>query len=141
MTAMRKPVILIALAVLLAAPAVRADSEATDAVVEAATVWLALVDSGEYEESWDEAADYFQNAVTKENWVRSLNAARKPLGELGSREVKSADYKTALPGAPDGEYVLMQFTTSFSAKSEAVETVTFMAEPDGQWKMAGYFIK
>lgn len=141
MTSMRKPAILIALSLLLAAPAARANSEATEAGVEAATVWLALVDSGEYEKSWNEAADYFKNAVTKEKWAQSLNAARKPLGELTSRELKSADHRTALPGAPDGEYVLMQFTSSFSAKAEAIETVTFMGEPDGKWKMAGYFIK
>ncbi|MCP4200985.1 MAG: DUF4019 domain-containing protein [bacterium] len=138
---MRKPVAVIAFLLLLAAPGAHADSEATDAAVEAAEVWLALADSGEYEKSWDEAADYFKNAVTREKWVQSLHAARKPLGELSSRELKSADYKTAMPGAPDGRYVLMQFASSFSAKAEAIETVTFMGEPDGEWRMAGYFIK
>jgi hypothetical protein len=48
---------------------------------------------------------------------------------------------TELPGAPDGQYVVMQFETSFANKKSAIETVTFMLEKDGQWKSAGYFIK
>jgi len=48
---------------------------------------------------------------------------------------------TEMPGAPDGQYVLMQFETSFTNKKSAVETITFMLEKDGQWRAAGYFIK
>ena len=141
MFSLRRPISVIALAVILAAPAAHADTEATDAGIEAATVWLALVDSGKYGESWDEAANYFRNAVTRDKWEMSMNAVRTPLGSLVSREVLTAEFKTELPGAPDGEYVLMQFSTSFEAKAEAVETVTFMHEADGSWRMAGYFIK
>jgi hypothetical protein len=36
-----------------------------------------------------------------------------------------------LPGAPDGEYVVFQFNTSFEQKSAAVETVTAIREKDG----------
>ena len=33
----------------------------------------------------------------------------------------------ALPGAPDGEYVVIQFETAFQNKARAVETVTLQA--------------
>jgi hypothetical protein len=46
-----------------------------------------------------------------------------------------------LPGAPAGQYVVMQFDSSFANKHSAVETVTFMLEEGGQWRAAGYFIK
>jgi hypothetical protein len=70
-----------------------------------------------------------------------MESFRKPLGSLISRKLKSAQPMTELPGAPDGQYVLMQFETSFTNKKSAVETVTFMLEKDGQWKSGGYFIK
>ncbi len=78
--------------------------------------WLLLVDSGKYGESWDEAAEYFRNAIDKEQWQKSLNAVRKPLGKLIKRRVKSKKYYTSLPGAPDGEYVVIQYETSFEKK-------------------------
>jgi hypothetical protein len=45
-----------------------------------------------------------------------------------------------LPGAPDGEYVVIQFESSFEKKKSAVETVTPMLEKDGKWRVSGYYI-
>ncbi len=103
--------------------------------------WLALVDSGNYGQSWKEAAQYFRDAVTEAKWAQTLEQVRDPLGKLVSREVKSAVNKTSLPGAPDGEYVLIEFQASFENKKSAIETVTSMLEKDGTWRIAGYFIK
>jgi Protein of unknown function (DUF4019) len=72
---------------------------------------------------------------------RRLNGARKPLGKLVSRKLAKSQAAQSLPGAPDGNYVVMQFDTSFQNKKSAVETVTFMQEKDGKWKAAGYYIK
>jgi len=103
--------------------------------------WLALIDSGKFGESWETAATYFKKAVPKPQWETSLDSVRKPLGALVSRKLKSAKYAKSLPGAPDGEYVVLQFDTSFENKKEAIETVTPMLEKDGTWKVSGYYIK
>ena len=107
----------------------------------AAKKWLAMVDEGKYSESWQAASSYFQKAVKKEEWKEKLNAYRKPLGKVLSRNVKTEDYETSLPGAPDGEYVVIQFKTSFENKKEAIETVTPMADKDGKWHVSGYYVK
>jgi hypothetical protein len=112
-----------------------------DEARKSAEQWLALVDAGKYGETWQSAAGYFKTAVTKEQWEHSLNAIRKPLGDLVSRELKSAKYLKSLPGAPDGEYVVLQFATSFVNKKTAVETVTPMLDKDGVWRVSGYYIK
>lgn len=111
------------------------------AAVAAAEKWLALVDAGKYGQSWQEAAGYFRNAVSREKWAQSLRAVRSPLGNLVSRKVKGTTYTTAVPGAPDGEYVVVLFETSFGNKKSAVETVTPMREKDGKWRVSGYYIK
>lgn len=108
---------------------------------KAAEHWLALIDAGKFAESWESAAAYFKKAVPKEKWESSLGAIRQPLGALVSREFKSAKYSKSLPGAPDGDYVVLQFFTSFEHKKEAVETVTPMLDKDGKWRVSGYFIK
>ena len=115
--------------------------EKETAAVEAAKDWLLLVDEEKYYESYLRAADYFKDAVTEEQWQQAMNATRKPLGKVLSRELKSKKHMTEVPGAPDGEYVLIQFNTSYENKKSSIETVTQMLEEDGTWKMSGYFMR
>jgi predicted SnoaL-like aldol condensation-catalyzing enzyme len=115
--------------------------EAVKQATAAAESWLARVDDGKYGESWDAAAAYLKNTVSKDAFAQSLAAARKPLGAMKSRKVRTADYRTSLPGAPDGQYVVIQFQTSFENKKAAVEAVTPMLEKDGTWRVSGYYIK
>jgi hypothetical protein len=113
----------------------------SDAAEAAARAWLSLVDQGKYAESWAAAAELFQNAVPKGQWAEQLAGARKPLGKVVRREVRTRAFKPSLPGAPDGQYVVIQFATSFSNKKAAIETVTPMLERDGKWRVSGYYIK
>jgi len=126
---------------LLAPAALLAAGKPEELAPPRAEAWLALVDQGKYEQSWDEAAQLFKGAVTREGWKQAAAGARAPLGKLVSRKLKSAQYTQTLPGAPDGKYVVIQYTTRFENKSEAVETVTSMLDPDGSWRVSGYFIK
>jgi len=109
--------------------------------VETSRAWLALVDQEKYAESWKTAAKYFRNAISSEQWEQMLSAARKPLGKVVKRKLKSKTYKTTLPGAPDGEYVVIHYETSFTYKKSAIETITPMLEKDGKWRVSGYYIK
>ena len=131
----------IALVVLIAGVAVAADTAKEKAAVTAAEKWVSLVDAGEYTASWKEAAEYFKAAVSSEQWSQTIHAVREPLGKVVSRKVKTRTYRTSLPGAPDGEYVVIQFDTSFGNKKSALETVTSMRDRDGRWRVSGYFIK
>src|SRR6516165_10844949 len=112
-----------------------------EAAKKGAESWLAVVDKGDYAVSYDEAASLFKLAITKEDWLQKIRAARGPLGTVVSRKLKGAQYKTSLPGAPDGEYVVIQYDTSFENKRSAVETITPTRDKDGQWRVSGYFIR
>jgi hypothetical protein len=115
--------------------------QAEKAAVTAADAWLKLVDTGQYQKSWQEAAEFFRNAVSQADWQKSTEVFRKPLGALVSRTLKSTHYTTTAPGAPDGQYVIIQYGSSFENKKTAVETVTPMLDKDGKWRVSGYFIR
>ena len=66
---------------------------------------------------------------------------RKPLGRVLSRKLKTATFETSIPAAPDGQYVVIQYDTSFENKKAAVETVTPMLDDDGKWRVSGYYIQ
>ena len=138
----RKWVILLGSAILafLVAPHIHANEVSEKAALASATAWLALADGGKYTETWDQAAAYFKNALTKDRWVTSLKGGRTPLGKVLSRKLKSKMVTKSLPGAPDGEYVVIMYDTQFENKESAVETITPMLDKDGKWRVAGYLI-
>src|SRR5215470_7123173 len=111
-----------------------------EAAKKSAESWLAVVDKGDYVTSYDEAASIFKLRVTKEDWLQKVRGARSPLGKVTSRKLKGTQYKTSLPGAPNGEYVVIQYGTSFENKRSAVETITPTLDKDAQWRVSGYFI-
>jgi hypothetical protein len=117
------------------------NTEAENAALKSVKAWLMLVDSEKYEESWDKAAGFFKGAVPKEQWRKSMQSARKPFGKNISRKVQSKLYLTSLPGAPDGEYVVIKFDSSFENKKKAIETVTPTLDKDGEWRISGYYMK
>jgi hypothetical protein len=81
--------------------------ENTDQAIKAAASWLALVDAKEYDKSWAEAAPLFQEKISEKDWVRMVAFVREPLGEVKSRQLLGAQPATTLPGAPEGEYVVI----------------------------------
>jgi len=129
-----------AVVVILGSPA-WAEQKPEDAAQAAAESWLKLADNGTYEASWDQAAKLFKGAVTKEQWKLAVAGVRGPLGKLVSRKLKSREYMEKVPGGPDGKYVVIQYDTVFEKKASAVETVTPMVDPDGAWRVSGYFIR
>lgn len=132
---------ILALSILFFGAAHAQDSESVANAQAAAKSWLALTDAGEYSKSWEQAAGLFQAAVSKAGWQSAVQGARSPLGNLKSRTLKSAKFTRSLPGAPDGEYVIIQYESQFEQQANAVETVTPLREKDGTWKVSGYFVK
>ena len=117
---------------------IAAPSEEDTLVVTAGQKWLSLVDDQKYEESWIQASSGFRNQVTQEQWVAALRRSREPLGAVMSRNPSRLDYPKSLRGAPDGNYAVIHFMTSFSSKT-ATERLTLIKE-DGKWQMAAYGI-
>ena len=136
-----KLLLVLVLVALLAPPAVNADEAKQAAAVKAAEAWLALIDKAEYDKSWDEAAPAFKQKVPRSQWVQQIRSVRGPLGALKSRSLLGAKYTTEIPNAAKGEYVIMQFQTSFDNKENAVETVTPMLDDEGVWRVSGYYIR
>ena len=141
---MKKNVILVIVASIITltlTTPIKAEDTKEQAAIQTAENWLSIIDTEHYEDSWENGAIFLKNEVSKDQWVSSMNKYRKPLGKMEERQFKSSQYMTDIPDAPDGEYVVIQFDTVFENKKEAIETITPMLDPDGKWRVAGYFIK
>ena len=129
--------ILIALA-LTAGGDLPKDSPGAD--LAAANSWVRLVDAQNWSESWNAAGTLFKTQMSAPRWASTIQPVREPLGAVASRSLKGITKAGSLPGAPDGQYEIVQFETSFAHKSNAIETVVIAREPSG-WKVDGYFIR
>jgi opacity protein-like surface antigen len=132
---------LVAVALVCVAARALAADKPEDAAQAAAEAWLKTVDAGDFASSWNQAAKVFKGAVSQADWVKMSGGVRTPLGNVVSRKLKSREFTEKLPGAPDGKYVVVQYDTVFQNKPQAVETVVPMLDPDGAWRVSGYFIR
>ena len=133
------PVFALAFYFLVSSPVTAADNARTAAAIRAAENFLLLLDTGQYGQSWDSTASLFKKQVSKETWIQQVSSLLPAVGMVKNRSITSAEYKTQLPGAPDGEYVVIQYRSSFANKENAVETVTPMLDGDGQWRVLRVF--
>jgi len=112
-----------------------------DAAQHAAEAWLALVDKGASDASWDQAATFFQRSVARDAWRQDLAKLRDPVGPLVSRKFSFRQYNERLPGAPAGQYVVITYRSTFRAKKDLSEIVTAAFDGTRGWRVAGYRIE
>jgi len=137
--------VLAALAIVLLAagcgPRAESNPTAEKAGVDAATAWLALMDEGKYEECWNQGSEYLRASIPRNLWLENITSPRRLMGKLVSRTVGKTQYKTTLPGAPDGEYVLIQCQTVFEKKKAGVESIAVSHGADGAWRVMQYYVQ
>lgn len=127
--------------ILVQAPAKIASSAPSSSESAAsARHWLALVDGQHWEQSWSAAGTMFKSHISAADWAAKAEPVRQPFGSVSSRILASVIKATQLPGVPEGQHEVLQFTTNFEKKPGAIETVTLAHELSG-WKVDGYFIK
>lgn len=114
---------------------------ATFEAQQVANNWLALVDQGRYDESYDEASQSFKVAVGRGEWIQKVTAARRTAGKLLSRKMTRATEIRNPPHAAPGDYVFIVYRSSFANLKSALETVVPVREKDGKWRVSNYTIR
>ena len=120
----------------VSAPPPVAQTDATGAALS----WVALVDAQKWDESWNQSGIWFKSQLGSAAWTAAVQPVRKQVGSLVTRKLKSVTKHSSLPGAPAGEYSIVQFDTAFTIAPATVETVALARESAG-WKVVGYFVK
>ena len=106
----------------------------------AAHSWLATVDNGEYEKSWNEASNLFKDNVTVRQWKTAMENAHKSFGKVMQRDYSKAIDYDQIPNFPKGNYTVILYDSVFESSERAVEVVTLTVE-ENKWSVVGYVIK
>ena len=136
----RRALAAIALVALVATPLHAQDPRASSAQ-RAAREWLAYTDALDAPASWQRAGKKFQNAVAVDKWTEALTQERGPRGKTEQRTVLSTEFPRQIPGFDEGDYALVIFRTAFEKRIESEESLTLEREPDGVWRVVGYYIR
>lgn len=102
----------------------------------AARTWLALVEKGEWNASWEATGQSFKALNTVETWRRVAQQVQGPLGAVKSRTLVSEEY---VPAPPYG-YQMVKFRTDYANKAGAIETLSLVRE-GGEWRVVGVTVE
>lgn len=122
------------LAVSVPAPAVAQGPE----VWQAAGSWMALLDSGDFAGSWDQAAGAFKAAVTARQWASLAAGYREASGSPMARQLIDSVVVTDPDGVPPGQYVRLRFECECTRAGTVLETVLMVDEGTRGWRVASY---
>ena len=117
------------------------DSDILKIVDGNARMWLGLIDDAKYQESWENASPLFKSKKAEAEWIKTITAIRSPRGAMTARYIATAGTAKSLPELPDGEYVVLQFYTTFAQKGLSMETVTLAKTTDNTWQIADCTLK
>lgn len=109
---------------------------AETAAVRSVRSWLALVDAGDWDGSWNATGQSFKSLNTSDTWAEVSQSVRTPLGAVVSRALIGEEN---VPAPPYG-YQVVKFRTSFAHKVDAIETLS-LARENENWRVVGYTIE
>ena len=102
--------------------------------------FLGYLDHGRFADSYAYTGMLIRTQLDRDAFTKQIEKTRAGVGALLSRELIDASYTTTVPGAPEGQYVVLDYGASFANRQQAVETVT-LAFAKGYWRVSGYYIK
>jgi hypothetical protein len=107
----------------------------------AAKEFLKLIDADDFEAARKEAATLLKEREALLAWVEKLNGVRSSLGPVIERKLIETSYSTSAKDSPEGEYVMLTFTSQYKKRIAVKETVVVTLDNNRGWRVAGYFFK
>lgn len=108
-----------------------------DNALAVSKTWMALIDAGQYDDSYAFGCDAMHDKVPQDRWGQVLKALRTPWGPVVSRKQISHIYKPNGYEGSGGEFMVITYDTTFQKLGLATEVVVLKWE-GGKWRGAGY---
>lgn len=110
-----------------------------------ARTWLTLIDNEKYADGWQQASPLLQKKTPQQEWIKTVIELRKSRGTLTARYIATANSAKSLSDFPDGDYVVLQFYSTFSEKGLALEIITLAksnnTSDSEDWKIVEYSMR
>jgi len=129
------------LTIMLTAPVGAEPSSPDRLSTQKALSFLELVDQGRYDDAWLSTSTLFQNLNNQDQWQSRQQAIRAGYGALSSRQIHLISYRQTYSLSPDGQYVVVQFESSYTNKADTIETVVLDCRTAPECSIRAYIIR
>jgi hypothetical protein len=109
-----------------------------EAAINSARYWIALIDSGQFDQSWQIATAEFKANVTQRQWRIGLEQIRVPYGRVKSHKIKSSRLSQRVTKGQRQKKCVVEFTTLFENQDTTTEFVTLLLD-DTKWNVSAYY--
>lgn len=100
--------------------------------------WLGLIDSRNFEGAWEQTSQLFRKEFDRNAWITTLYRARDQFSPVKRRELLGTTYTRLLRPVSTADAVTFQMVVHFVNETLALETIVFMKEADGVYRVASY---
>ena len=101
-------------------------------LVRLALDWIQLPDEKKFDQSWELAAPFFKNALTKAEWTKAASEVDKRFGKIIKRE--------PIDTLISGDRAEVKFKSDYLNLSATTETLSLI-NANGKWLVIGYTLK
>ena len=110
----------------------------TAQAAEGLDAWLGLIESRSFEAAWAQSSELFKRDKDRNMWITTLYRFRDAFSPVKRRELMGTTYTRLLRPVSTADAVTFQMIVHFVNETLGVETVVFMKEPDGVYRVASY---
>lgn len=105
-----------------------------------ATSYLELLDQQKLEEAWQYSAPLFKALNDKLQWQQRIKAIRNAYGPVSVRTLRLSSHRSTYTNAPDGDYLFIQFNSTFENKANGIETVVLQCPSHKECAVINYVV-
>jgi hypothetical protein len=124
----------------LAQAAENSQGAAEQAAQRQALGFLGYLDQGRFADSYAYTGVLMRNQLDPQTYAAKIENMRAGVGALQGRQLIDANPTNTVPGAPEGQYIVLHYHANYQNLNDAVETIT-LAYAKGYWRVIGYYIK
>jgi hypothetical protein len=115
-----------------------ADGPLKNAVISDSQKWLALIDDGAIEGSWNNLSQLSKSFLHWEDYQQVTANFRSKRGGVYERVLKRVWYTPEWSHSPKGDYVGVEYESRLRFDRDRVIEFTVMAYEDGEWRVLAH---
>lgn len=100
--------------------------------------WLAMVDDGDFQGSWNDLSQICKSMVPWETYRWAAADFRSKHGGVHERVLKRVWYTSDWRHSPEGDYVGVEYESRMRFDKDQVIEYTVLAYEDGKWRVVAH---
>jgi uncharacterized protein DUF4019 len=108
------------------------------AVISDSQKWLALIDDGDFQGSWNNLSQLAKSLLRWEEYRQVAADFRSKHGGVYERVLKRVWYTSDWPHSPEGDYLGVEYESRMRFDKDRVREFTVLAYEDGEWRVLAH---